>query len=88
MSQASGQTMTPDPLYHGCAKIMRRGDHLTPEARVTPDAARALLDSWREAEATGRAPHLYEVAEGRLVIDAVFPTTETTWRAVLLVSEN
>lgn len=87
MQRTSGQVLTPDLLYHGCAKIMRRGDHLAPDARITPDAARALLDSWRDAAATGRPPHLYEVAEG-LVIDAVFPTGDTTWRAVLMVGED
>jgi hypothetical protein len=85
MDRTSGQAPVPDPLYHGCAKIMRRGDHIPPDARITADAAQALLDSWRDAEATGRTAHLYEVSEG-LVIDAVFPTGETMWRAMLLVS--
>jgi hypothetical protein len=85
MHRTDEPVRTPDRLYHGCAKIMRRGDHLAPDARITADAARALLDSWQDAEATGREPHLYEVGDG-LVMDAVFPTGETTWRAVLLVS--
>jgi hypothetical protein len=72
-------------LYHGCARIMRRGQQLPEGARITADPAIALADSWAAAEAAGagQIPLVYEVVEG-LAVDAVFTSPEDTWRAVLM----